>query len=349
MAATDPARWLNGVAPRGTARTHRETAQVLTAVVKEQRYVLPAQQLLKLQQRCEEGLAEPHFAFLSYDNLNSLESLKNLYSVRMKIEQLRTSLMEGDMQGVFSVPSSMVEDPTGGFDYVPGLGCAPVDLFYSSEGINLEVIKRYSSFIAMAGEEYLVQNLLWSGKKIMNSLSEKLKQKLIEKTMGWSVIYQTGPVYFKLVMMFIEESSPKSTRNLINKLQALGVKDYNGENIRSVTSTIKGAYEVLQNKRAVPTDFLDIVFEVLERCSVEKFVMFIRGMKNNHDQRVKVITLAELLNDAEQRYIQLEGSDEWLGNNESQDSVFYGDDECWNCGSKDHYARDCPEPKRQGG
>ena len=101
---------------------------MLTAVVKEQRYVLPTQQLLKLQQRCEEGLAEPHFAFLSYDNLNSLESLKNLYSVRMKIEQLRTSLMEGDMQGVFSVPSSMVEDPTGGFDYVPGLGCAPVDL-----------------------------------------------------------------------------------------------------------------------------------------------------------------------------------------------------------------------------
>ena len=310
MAATNPERWLNGVGPRAVARTQRETAQVLTAVVKEQRALLNAQQILKVQQRCEEGLEEPHFDFLSYDNLNSLESLKNLYSVRMKIEQLRSALMEGDMHGVFSVPSIMTQDPTGNFDFVPGIGCSPIDLFYSSEELDLETIKKWSLFVLMAGKTYLVQNLLWSGKKIMNSLSDKLREKLIEKTMGWEVFYQTGPIYFKLVMMFIEESSPKSTRNLINKLQILGVRDYDGENVCLVTSTIKGAYEVLQNKRSVPPDFLDIVFEVLEKCTVDKFVMHFRGPKTNHNQQVKVLTLAQLLNEVEQKYIQLEGSDE---------------------------------------
>ena len=128
----------------------------------------------------------------------------------MKNEQLQTSLMEGYMHRVISVPSIMVEDATGNFDYVPGVGCSPINLFYLYEELNIDTIKRWCSFVSMVGETYLVQNLLWSGKKIMNSLSDKLCKKLIEKTMGWEVLYQTGPV-FKLVMMFIEESSPEST------------------------------------------------------------------------------------------------------------------------------------------
>ena len=141
MAAPNPARWLNGVVPRAVARIQRETAQVLTAGFKEQRAALTAQQLLKVQQRCKEGLEEPHFDFLSYDNLNSLESLKNLYSAQMKIEQLRSSLMEIDMHGVFSVPSIMVKDATVNFDYVPGVGCAPVDLFYLSKELTLKPLR----------------------------------------------------------------------------------------------------------------------------------------------------------------------------------------------------------------
>ena len=80
--------------------------------------------------------------------------------------------------------------------------------------------------------------------KIKSSLSDGLREKLVEKTMGWPIIHQTGVVFFKLVMNFIEESTPKLTRGIISKLQELSVKDYNGENINMVTSTIKGAYEI---------------------------------------------------------------------------------------------------------
>ena len=76
-------------------------------------------------------------------------------------------------------------------------------------------------------------------------------------------------------MNFIEESTPKSTRGIISKLQDLSVKDYDGKNINMVTSTIKGAFKIFSNKRAVPIDFLDIVFKILETCSVDKFVTHI--------------------------------------------------------------------------
>ena len=107
----------------------------------------------------------------------------------------------------------------------------------------------------------------------------------------------------------------------------MGVKDYEREHLRLVTSTIKGAYKVLQNKISVPTDFLDIVFEGLEQCIVKKMVMHVHGLKTNHDQKVKTLSLSELLNKVKQKYIQLEGSDEWLGHL-NQNLSFYNDNRC---------------------
>lgn len=59
-------------------------------------------------------------------------------------------------------------------------------------------------------------------------------------------------------MDFIEEFSPKSTCNLVHKLQVLSVRGYEGENVRLVYSTLKGAYEVLHNHDSVPSDLVEI-------------------------------------------------------------------------------------------
>ena len=91
-------------------------------------------------------------------------------------------------------------------------------------------------------------------------------------------------------------------------MQTLRFKDYDGENVQLVSSIMKGSYKVLQNKHSMLTDFLEIVFKVLERCMVKKFVMYVCGIKTNHDQKAKYLTLIELLNKVEQKYIQLEGS-----------------------------------------
>ena len=62
--------------------------------------MLTTQQKLKLQTKCEEGLQEPHFDFLSHENSTDLRSLKSLYLVRMKVKDLRQSLTLNDMHGV---------------------------------------------------------------------------------------------------------------------------------------------------------------------------------------------------------------------------------------------------------
>ena len=64
---------------------------------------------------------------------------------------------------------------------------------------------------------------------------------------------------------------------------------------------------MLQNKPLFPTNVLDIVFEMLERWSIEKNVMHVKGLKINHDEKIKELTLAQILNKVEQKYTQLEG------------------------------------------
>ena len=135
--------------------------------------------------------------------------------------------------------------------------------------------------------------------------------------MGWPVIYQSGVVYLKLLMNFIAEFSPCSTRSLITKLQELSVHHYEDENTRQVCSAIKGEYKVLLNKRELPPDFLELVFGVFDRYSVERFVLHMCEIKINHNQCIKVVDLTYLLKKVEQKYQEIE---DWNG--EKVQSVF---------------------------
>ena len=109
----------------------------------------------------------------------------------------------------------------------------------SIESLDLKHIKIWRAYLTKVGEQYLVENLLWSGTITKESLIEELHAKMMEKTIGWLVIYQTSVVYLKLVMNFIAELTPRSTWSLITKLQELSVRDYEGKSIFQVCSTIK--------------------------------------------------------------------------------------------------------------
>lgn len=164
----------------------------------------------------------------------------------------------------------------------------------------------------------------------------------MKKTFGWPIVHHTGVVYLKLIMNFIAESTPRSTRKLITKLQDLSVRDYDGENVWQVCSTIKGAYKVLIKKRSSAWLLGDCIwyFGTLlgwEVCSPYA------GIKTNHDQRVKEVDLTYLLTKAENKYQEIA---DWNG--DKVESGFNFNDGCWNCGAPDHYARDCPHPNRRG-
>lgn len=139
--------------------------------------------------------------------------------------------------------------------------------------------------------------------------------------MGTAVEYKTGPVYFKIMMDLIAASSPKSMRLLLNKLQMISLKSFDGKNVVKCCATIKGAVETLENNNAVPSDMLDIVFDILKWCSTQVFVNTIRTIAINHEQKVKVMTLNVLLSDEEAKFA-MSRQDQWDAVAKEPDSSF---------------------------
>ena len=209
--------------PLAIPRSRRDASKQFSGVLKNARDTLSEGEKLKLKNKCESGLTDK-FDLLTYGELDHMENLRSLYSVTMKIEEFQSALMTTDMHGVFMIPSEMADDPT--FERVPAQGASTIDLFYSHGEVSLEQVRQFSAYLMMAGQDYHVQNLIWSGTKLLDSCSETLRSKIIEKSLGDTVEYKSGIVYFKIMMMLIAASSPKSMRLLLNRLQTMGLKDF---------------------------------------------------------------------------------------------------------------------------
>ena len=159
MTAPNLDRWLDGNIPLVIPQTRREARQAFTSTRKEDRAILGAGDFAKFKKSCEEGLVDK-FDLLTHVDLEHTDSLQDLYSVTMRIEEFQSSLLRHNMAGAFLIPSRFVDDPDQVFDYVPALRSHPVDLFRNHAEIDLDVVKMAGCFLIPAGREFHVQNLL---------------------------------------------------------------------------------------------------------------------------------------------------------------------------------------------
>jgi hypothetical protein len=159
------------------------------------------------------------------------------------------------MEDVFTLGSEYVYNETEN-EYFPDVNAPLINLFTSCRDVDLETVKRASAFQVMRGEDWMLQNLLWSRTKLLDSCDNKLRQKIEEKTIGWPVHHSTGPVYFKIMLENILLSSPESLQGLMTLLQDTKLNNFDGENVAEFASFSRGANEQLQNNNALPLDVL---------------------------------------------------------------------------------------------
>jgi hypothetical protein len=190
-------RYLGGAQPLATRRSRDEAERHLSSISKLDRGALSVTDKGKLKRAAETGLEEK-FTMMEplIGSKASREQLKSIYSVTMRIEEFRRSLQAFDMEDVFLIASAYVVDPTTG-DFVPEMGSRPINLFTSLSDVDLETIKNASAFSTHYGQDFVLENLLWSGAKLLNSCEDKLRQKLEERTIGWAVEHTMGPVFSK--------------------------------------------------------------------------------------------------------------------------------------------------------
>ena len=338
MATND--RFLGGVAPRTTARTTVEFTSLRALVSKEDRAFLSQTERINFQNNAEKGL-EAKYDLLDNVNLTDVETLKAVYNMSIRTEELKEEMAKYDMHQIMTIPGTFTYHDDDGF-YHPAQGASPIDLFNNAAEVRIETVQRASTWIMIFGQNYHSENLFWSGAKILNSCSTRLREKIEESTKPYPTHQKTGPVYFVTMYHLVLSSTPVSMRAVIRRLEDLKLSAFTGGNIKSAASLIRGAVGLIENNGALPSDMVDIAFRIMKTSSTQEFNTHVTAMRTNHELDVKRVTLDDLLMNLQQKYNELSINGDWDLGASSDQAIFMAELGCHSCGSKDHFWRDCP-------
>ena len=244
-------------------------------------------------------------------------------TLKMKQWKLTSGNVAGK-KGTFLLKTPLEHDAASDEDR-PTVGARPIDLFTSYGDVSLETVKKASTFYQRRGQTYHVQNLLWSGTNILNSCDKELLKKIEELIIGYPIEHKTGPVFFKLMMGMVQASSALTMRVSTQQLEALSIKDFDGESVISYASIMRGVVEQLKNNNAVPRDYVQLIADGLKKTSTEDFASYISLLLYAHTSGIKLLTEEALLNEAEKMYMDVYARGKWDSGTgkDKQDSVFF--------------------------
>ena len=196
---------------------------------------------------------------------------------------------------------------------------------------------------------YLVQNLIWSGTKLLNSCNDKLWTKdqredaqLACETHNQSSLFQGHD----------GEYLGKHTQKyawLTMILQEMKLSDFNRENVTKFVSFVCGAIEQLRNNHALPTNVLWLISKALRECETLEFVSYITMTYNNHVQHVKSCSVDALMLTAKTKYLSMVSAKFWKAKATEQDHSAFVGITCYNCRKSGHIMKECPEKANSPG
>ena len=100
-------------------------------------------------------------------------------------------------------------------------------------------------------------------------------------------------------------STPVSMRAVVRQLEDMKLSAFQGENVKSAASLIRGAVGLLENNDSLPSDMVDITFRIMKSSSTSEFNTNVTTMRTNHDLDIKRVDLDELLMNLQQKYNEL--------------------------------------------
>ena len=156
--------------------------------------------------------------------------------------------------------------------------------------------------------KYDIQNLQWSGKYLLNSVSKKLKNILV-MDLGSK---PDGPVVFCRIVNKIQQMSANAMRYLEAQLKKLKLSSEPGENIETFSIKVKDIADRLdQGVTYKPPDLAILVAEKFIQSSVEAFRIPALNIYDTLTQNPTSYSYQEVLEFHCEKFCILRGAQQW--------------------------------------
>eukprot|EP00957_Ditylum_brightwellii_P014405 1084312-Ditylum_brightwellii.AAC.1 len=158
-----------------------------------------------------------------------------------------------------------------------------VSLLQHYKILKLEPVKQHCKYLNTLGSPYVVQSLQWSHTSLINSCEEELQNHLKNKLRVVPPMHQGGLTVLKLMMDAIFSMMDQALRALVDWITNMKVTEYTGENIAIITGFICSIHTILYNCDFVPSDIMQLLYNVSATTSDTDFVQYVHTIKTNEE------------------------------------------------------------------
>ena len=327
---------------RDTKRDADEMKAAIVLVPKSQRKNLSTSDKQKYRTNAVTSIV-PKFTTLK--TKPGTEELENVYSLALLLRSFEEECIKYQMEDVFMILPHNLDGSINS-------NGTPRNLFQQYKQIELPDIKlSCKSYFEFGSEDYIVENLAWSGEKLLNSCDDSLRQTIQGHSLNFEVHERVGPVYLKVMLDIIFNVSDRSLRALVSRIENMKLSDYNGENVAKACDFLRSAHLILVNCDFMPPDFIDQLYKFFKTAHSVDFQQQISSLQVMISLSDTKNTPEFVIDFAEKQYNTLLASGDWdKAANAKGESAFVSQlnrRKCYNCGSPDHLANKCPQRPQQ--
>ncbi len=155
--------------------------------------------------------------------------------------------------------------------------------------------------------DYDVDNLKWSGKAIMNSISLDLWE-TIEKDVG---VGSNGPLTYAAVISKIQQVSASAVRSLVTQLKTMHLLAEPGQDVELFGSKIIDLTRRIEGSGRAPSDLTSIVAACFIDGDVLPFKIKALGLHDQVDSDPNCMPWAQIVRELKEKYRNLLAQDLW--------------------------------------